>query len=86
MKFSLFWSKARNDIHCMIRHYGPASWFVTISPAKWLWEDLAAYVREMNTQNFDKLSVNEMIAADPISLSRFIDNKFQAILEFFFVR
>ncbi|CAK1598246.1 unnamed protein product [Parnassius mnemosyne] len=77
-----FWSKPRNNLHCMTRHYGPATWFVTVSPAEWLWQDLIDYVREINSPNFDNLSPNEVINADPVSVSRFINNKFTAILDF----
>ncbi|XP_074111642.1 uncharacterized protein LOC141535587 [Cotesia typhae] len=37
---------------------------------------------KINAPHFDKLSASEVIAADPVSVSRFIDNKFQAVLEF----
>lgn len=52
----------------MTRYYDPATWFVTISPTECLWNDLIEYVREMNSPNFDKLSPNEVIAADPVCL------------------
>lgn len=77
-----FWSKPRNNLHCMIRHYGPATWFLTVSPAEWLWEDLIQYIKDINAPDFDKLSPNAVIAADPVSVSRFIENKFKAFLDF----
>ncbi|XP_044594803.1 uncharacterized protein LOC123272168 [Cotesia glomerata] len=77
-----FWSKPRNNLACMTRHYGPATWFFTVSPAEWLWDDLIEYIKEINAPHFDKLSASEVIAADSVSVSRFIDSKFQAVLEF----
>ncbi|XP_074114133.1 uncharacterized protein LOC141537186 [Cotesia typhae] len=77
-----FWSKPRNNLACMTRHYGPAIWFFTVSPAERLWDDLIEYIKEINAPHFDKLSASEVIAADPVSVSRYIDNKFQAVLEF----
>ncbi|XP_014299180.2 uncharacterized protein LOC103578710 [Microplitis demolitor] len=77
-----FWSKPRNNLHCMTRFYGPATWFFTVSPAEWLWDDLVQYVKEINAPHFDKLSPSQVIAADPVSVSRFIENKFQAVLDF----
>lgn len=31
-----FWKKPRSDVVCMTRHYGPATWFLTISPSEWM--------------------------------------------------
>lgn len=50
----------------MTRYYGPATWFLTVSPAEWLRDDLIQYVREINTPHFEKLSPNQIIAADPV--------------------
>jgi len=32
----------------MTQHYGSATWFLTLSPSEWLWEDLDEYIREVN--------------------------------------
>ncbi|XP_053989992.1 uncharacterized protein LOC128882418 isoform X2 [Hylaeus volcanicus] len=77
-----YWQKPRNYSNCMIYHYGPATWFLTLSPAEWLWSDLIEYLREVNGPSMAKMSPNELIASDPVSTARFIDNKFHAVLDF----
>lgn len=65
----------------MIQHYGPATWFLTLSPSEYLWSDLIEYLREVNPTMTDA-SDNFLIATDPVSVSRFMDNKFRAMLDF----
>ena len=66
----------------MIHHYGPATWFLTLSPSEWLWTELIEYLREVNGPSVAKMSPNELIASDPVSTARFIDNAFHAMLDF----
>lgn len=77
-----YWKIPRNNLNCMIDHYGPATWFLTLTPAEWLWPDLTKYIRDINKPKMDKIPDAELFALDPVSVSRFIDNKFQAILDF----
>ena len=68
----------------MVLHYGPATWFFTLSPGEWLWEVLGAYLRDLNPTMLD-LTISALVAADPVLASRFIDNKFRAVLAFLFI-
>ncbi|RLU21769.1 hypothetical protein DMN91_006145 [Ooceraea biroi] len=77
-----YWKIPRSNLHCMINNYGPATWFLTLSPCEWLWTDLIDYLREINGPIANGKSANEVIAFDPVSTSRFIDNKFKAMLDF----
>jgi len=27
-----YWRRPRNDLQCMTQHYGPVTWFLTLSP------------------------------------------------------
>jgi len=65
----------------MIHHYGPATWFLTLSPSEWLWSHMIEYLKEVNP-NMSTKSANELIASDPVSVSRYIENKFHAMLDF----
>ena len=76
-----YWVRPRNDLNCMTFHYGPATWFITLSPGEWLWEDLGTYLRELNPE-MSELTINALVVADLASTSRFIDNKFKAVLDF----
>ncbi|XP_066599998.1 uncharacterized protein [Prorops nasuta] len=76
------WIRPRCMLKCMIYNYGPATWFLTLSPSEWLWSDMIEYLREINSPKSKTMSINELIASDPVSVSRFIKNKFQAINDF----
>jgi len=43
-----YWRRPRSDLSCMTQYYGPATWFLTLSPSEWLWDDLGEYIREAN--------------------------------------
>lgn len=49
-----FWVRPRNDINCMIQNYGPATWFLILSPNEWTWEDLGYYLKEINGPDVQK--------------------------------
>ena len=69
-----FWMRPRNDLNCMTLYYGP-------SPSEWAWNDLDEYLRKVNP-NMNDLSTSALVAADPISASRFIENKRKAFIDF----
>lgn len=74
-----FWKKPRSDNMCMTRYYGPATWFLTISPSEWRWTDLEDYIKQINGPLAKNKSTSELVA---VATSRFIDIKFKSILEF----
>ena len=76
-----YWMRPRNELNSMCFYYGPATWYLTLSPSEWTWEDLGEYLRKINPDLFDK-SISELVAADPVATSRFIDNKLKAVLDF----
>ncbi|XP_024872055.1 uncharacterized protein LOC112454736 [Temnothorax curvispinosus] len=77
-----YWRIPRSNLRCMTQEYGPATWFVTWSPAEWLMPDLAAYLREVNGWPDDSTPISVLVAKDLVSTSRFLDNKFKAFLDF----
>lgn len=77
-----YWKRVRNDLNCMSREYGPATWFITFSPGEWMWSDMAEFIKKVNHWENDKRSVSELIAKDPVSASIFFDLKFKAILAY----
>jgi len=46
-----------------------------------MWEDLGQYLCKINPDLADK-SISELVAADPVATSNFIDNKLKVFLEF----
>jgi len=72
-----YYRRPRSNLNCtyMMQHYGPATWFLTLSPSEWLWDELGEYIREVNGWCNDSfLSTSVLIARDPVSTSRFLDN------------
>ena len=76
-----YWIKPRNDLNCMTLYYGPATWFLTLSPSEWTWNDMGEYLHKVNP-HLKHLSISELVAADPISVSRFMENKRKAFIDF----
>ena len=35
-------------------YYGPATWYLTLSPSEWVWEDLGKYLCKINPDLVDK--------------------------------
>lgn len=69
----------------MIKEYGPATWFVTFSPGEWNDSELIQYIRDINPDiNMSKMSINEILALDPVSVARYLDNQFEAILKYIY--
>ena len=77
-----YWKIPRNNLQCMVDYYGPAIFFLTFSPAEWLWSDMIHCIRKVNSPLLDKTLKAELIARDLVSVSRFMDNKFHAMLDF----
>ena len=72
---------AKQHLKAMQREYGPATWFLTLSPCEWHWPDFKDFLLSVN-RNFDsKMSINEMSARDPIMTAVFIENRCNAVLE-----
>ena len=76
-----YWIKPRNDLNCMTLYYGPATWFLTLSPSEWTWNDMGEYLRKVNP-HLKHLLISELVAADPVSVSRFMENKRKAFIDF----
>jgi len=66
----------------MITWYGPVTFFLTLSPAEYNWKQLESFLRKINNDTENGKSVSALIAHDPVSTSRMIDNDFKAKLEF----
>ncbi|XP_048514295.1 uncharacterized protein LOC125501742 [Athalia rosae] len=75
-------SQPRNGVSCITYNYGAAAWFLTLSPSKWLWSDMTEYLRKVGGSCTAKMSPSHLVASDPVSASRFIDNQFKAMLDF----
>ena len=75
-----YWTKPRNDLNCMTMYYGSATWF-TLSPSEWTWEEMGDYLRKINPCLKD-LSISALIARDPVSVCRYMENAHKAFIDF----
>ena len=79
----------RCDTETMLTNYGPATWFLTLSPNEWLWEDLKPFLsdKRVNPNLHEKvknktITASELAVLDPVMFAVFIENRFQSILKF----
>ena len=79
----------RCDTETMLTNYGPATWFLTLSPNEWLWDDLAPFLSDerVNPNLYEKvkkkpLTTAELSVIDPVMTAVFIENRFQNMLKF----
>lgn len=79
---SQYWLSHRSDIEIMITWYGPVKFFLTLSPAEYNWERLDKYLREVNSDVQHGKTTAALIALDPVSTSRIIENEFRPMLDF----
>lgn len=78
-----YWKIRRCDLNAMVDNYGPATFFLTLSPSEYHWDDLHEFLcRRNNISNKKSRTLNSLIAADPVSVSLFMDLKFKAMLDF----
>uniref|UniRef100_A0ABD2WD00 Helitron helicase-like domain-containing protein n=1 Tax=Trichogramma kaykai TaxID=54128 RepID=A0ABD2WD00_9HYME len=76
-----YWKMPRSNLRKMSDEYGPATFFMTISPGEWMWPDLGKYICEANHWPMGK-SIPELIATDPVSTARFFYTKLKAFIKF----
>ena len=73
--------KPRNNLHCMTMYYGPATWFLTLSPSEWTWEEMGDYLRKINL-SLKEMSISALVASDPVSVCRYMENAHKAFIDF----
>ena len=79
-----YWNGPRSMLKCMSETYGPATFFITFSPAEYDWPDLHAYLMRHNkdVEMTEGMSVLSLLTMDPVLTSIYIHQKFQALLNF----
>ena len=68
----------------MSKNYGPATWWLTLSPNEWLWtEEFKPFMEVFNPDWKDrKMTETEMASKDPVGTAVFLEHKFEATLKF----
>jgi hypothetical protein len=75
-----YWSKISSKLYSTNMHFGPGTFFGTLSIAEYAWVNLKVFIQTMNKDvaNIEKLSLDELIELDPASVSLFFDRKFHS--------
>lgn len=77
-----FWKRPQNNLNCMTAHYGPATFFLTLNPSEYHWDDLhECYCTIYNVRKTSR-TMNSFTAFDPVIASLFIEMKFKAMIAF----
>lgn len=84
-----YWQKKGKDIKAMIRQLGLPSFFITLSAAETQWGELLRILKkvidneDVTVDEAEKFSFQEkarLIKSDPVTCSRYFDNRMKAIL------
>ena len=75
-----YWNAPRSMLKCMSETHGPATFFITFSPAEYDWVDLHDYLKRHNTDL--KVPDRSLLTMDPVLTSTYIHTKFEALHAF----
>lgn len=77
-----YWYARQGEINCMMKEFGPPTWFLTLSCAEYTWDNLHDHLRTVNSDmtGVDNLTPGELCACDPVSVCRHYHNRFHSIL------
>ena len=77
-----YWNDVLGKVQVMVAEYGPATWWLTISPGEYDDPDLHAYLLKMNPSIPDAgtLTTSQLIVQDPVLACDYIQNKADAII------
>jgi ATP-dependent DNA helicase PIF1 len=77
-----YWFKRQMEVSCMMREYGPPTWFVTLSCAEYSWDNLHDHLVKMNSDlpGVDKMTPGELCTADPVSVCRHYHARIHSII------
>ena len=75
-----YWNAPRSMLKCMSETHGPATFFITFSPAEYQDTDLHNYLAKHNTDL--SLEPRFLVTKDPVLTSTYIHQKFQSLHAF----
>ena len=75
-----YWAKVSRKLKATNEHFGPATFFGTLSSAEYNWIDMKCFLKTMNKDlpNINDLTLDDLIEIDPCSVCIFWDKKFHA--------
>lgn len=74
-----YWNLKCSDLNFLDERLGSAGWFLTLSFSEYNDEMLHQYLITMNSDlpNVEKMTLNELIHLDPVSVSNYFEKKFR---------
>ena len=79
-----YWNAPRSQLKCLAETHGPATFFITFSPAEYDWPDLHTYLLKHNKDlaTPEGICINSLSTMDPVLTSAFIHQKFNSLHNF----
>lgn len=80
---SEYWDRRNKELQCMVRELGPFTFFVTLSPAEYDWEDMERILlaADKDMPGFEKMRRGERCALDPVYTAKYFHEKFRLIFD-----
>ena len=77
-----YWYSRNTELNCMMREFGPPTWFVTLSCAEYSWINLHEHLLQINSDvpGVEKMTFGELCILDSVSVCLHFHNRFHAIL------
>lgn len=78
-----YWVHIGGDLKAFDEHFGPATWFITLSSAEYNWQNLKEYLIKENNdlEDIEDKTLNELIQLDPLSVSKFWEKKLRVMIK-----
>lgn len=78
-----FWATKRRDLRTMTQDLGAPTFFLTLSPAEYHWDEMAAFLIAMNKDvpNIEKMRNGERCSFDPVMMCKFMHRRFRIFFE-----
>ena len=75
-----YWNAPKSMLKCLSETYGPATFFITFSPAEYDWPDLHNYLKNHNSDL--NMPARSLVTVDPVLTTIFIHTKFNSLHAF----
>ena len=75
-----YWNAPRSMLKCLSQTHGPATFFITFSPAEYAWPECLKYLKDHNKDL--KVADPSYMIMDPVLTSTFIHQRFQSLHKF----
>jgi len=75
-----YWMHQKSNLNAMISKFGPATFFLTLGPAEYSWNDMKKYLLHVNGSDFEEKRQAWMCVNDPVSVAVHSRRRFENFL------